>query len=176
MKNKKLYYPLLVVVLVVSMVVLIVFAINSKNKTKDSSLNQKDAAVTYSDSATNVMQNSVEVNNTNNNENNEETDYVVYYFHNNVRCSTCHKIENYTKEVFERNFKDKYTFKAVNISESENEHFINDYALYTKSVVLVQNQDGQEVKFVNLPKVWDNIRSEDSFKNYLKTEMSNFLK
>jgi hypothetical protein len=40
---------------------------------------------------------------------------------------------------------------------------------------LVRNKDGKEVKFINLPGVWDNIGNEEGFKNYLKTEMKNFL-
>jgi hypothetical protein len=45
----------------------------------------------------------------------EKSDYVVYYFHNSIRCSTCRKIEKNTRELFEQKFKDKYVLKVFNI-------------------------------------------------------------
>jgi len=31
---------------------------------------------------------------------------VVYYFHGTMRCPTCYKLEQYSKEAIETNFKD----------------------------------------------------------------------
>jgi len=110
------------------------------------------------------------------NKKSEESEFVVYYFYNNARCATCHHIENFTKETFEQNFKNIYTFKSINIDKPENRHFINDYAIYTKSVVLVEfDKKGKQIKFNNLSKVWNTIRNETTFRDYIKTEMVNFL-
>lgn len=103
------------------------------------------------------------------------TQSTVYYFHSNARCMSCHKIENYTKEVFEENFKDKLDLKIVNIDEQANRHFINDYQLYTKSVVLVKVKEGKEVGYKNLDKVWNYFRDEKQFKKYMKNEIDTFL-
>ncbi len=45
---------------------------------------------------------------------------IAYYFHGNVRCPTCHKMEQYTKEAIEKNFKDELAngllvVKTVNV-------------------------------------------------------------
>ena len=63
-----------------------------------------------------------------------DTKLIAYYFHGGVRCPTCHKMEQYTKEVIEKNFKDELdkgllVFKAINTDEKENKHFVNDYHL-----------------------------------------------
>ena len=110
------------------------------------------------------------------NKKSKESGFVVYYFHNNARCTTCHRIENFTKEAFEQDFKNIYTFKSINIDEPKNRHFINDYAIYTKSVVLVEfDKKGKQIKFNNLSKVWNTIRNETTFRDYIRTEMVNFL-
>ena len=72
---------------------------------------------------------------------------TAYYFHGTFRCPTCHKLEAYAKESIESNFKDalasgKLTFKIVNVEGKGNEHYMNDYQLYTKSLVLSLTKDG----------------------------------
>ncbi len=100
---------------------------------------------------------------------------VIYYFHSNVRCTSCLKIEKYTKEVFEENFKDKLELRIVDVQKSENKHFITDYELYAKSVVIVKIKDGKEVSYKNLDKIWNYLRDENKFKIYVKNEIDTFL-
>jgi len=105
---------------------------------------------------------------------------VVYYFHTTYRCFSCHKIEQYTKEAVEEYFKDKLTsgklvFKPVNVDKKENKHFINDYQLYTKSVILSLVKDGKEVKYNNLAKVWHYFGNKQQFFNYIKSEVNKYL-
>ncbi len=107
-----------------------------------------------------------------------ETEVIAYYFYTNFRCQSCYTIEKYTKEAIESNFEDelvsgKLVFKAVNVEEKE--HFINDYQLYTKSVVLSLIKDGKEVRFKNLKEVWELLRNKDRFYIYIKEETQKFL-
>lgn len=105
----------------------------------------------------------------------------AYYFHGAMRCSTCYKLEQYSKEAIENNFKSelasgKLEFKVVNIEERANEHFINDYQLYTKSLVLSLVRDGKEIKSKNLNQIWQLVGNKDKFMTYVKEELGNFLK
>src|SRR3972149_3720459 len=64
-----------------------------------------------------------------------------------------------SKDEIERNLNDalgsgKLEFKAVNTDEKGNEHFLNDYQLYTKSLVLSLVENGREVKSKNLARIW----------------------
>jgi len=106
---------------------------------------------------------------------------VVYYFHGNFRCYTCHTMEQYSREAIVANFKDalssgKLQFKAVNTDERGNEHYVNDYQLYTKSLILSLVKDGKEVKFKNLPGIWEYVRNKQKFFDYVSEEVNDFLK
>ena len=106
---------------------------------------------------------------------------VAYYFHGDFRCYTCHTMEQYSREAIETNFKDalasgKLEFKAVNVEERGNEHFVQDYQLYTKSLILSLVKDGKEIKSKNLTKIWEYVRNKQRFFDYVSEEVSNFLK
>jgi len=110
-----------------------------------------------------------------------KSNVVAYYFHGNFRCSNCLRIEQYSKEAIEQNFKDelssgKLVFKVINIETKGNERFIQDYQLYTKSLVISLVKDGKEVKFDNLTKVWGFLWNRQKFYDYVKEEITKYLK
>lgn len=106
---------------------------------------------------------------------------IAYYFHGTARCPTCHKLEQYSKEVIEANFKDalasgKVEFEVINTEDKGNEHFVNDYQLYTKSLVISLIEGGKEAKSKNLTKIWDYVSNKQKFFDYVTSEINNFLK
>lgn len=105
---------------------------------------------------------------------------IAYYFHGNFRCINCYNIERYSKEAIEKYFKNdlassRIVFKVINIEKKSNEHFVNDYQLYTRSLVLSLVRNGKEVKSKNLTKVWEYLRSKPKFYQYVKTEVNSYL-
>ena len=105
----------------------------------------------------------------------------AYYFHGTFRCPTCHKLEQYAKEAIETNFKDaltsgKLAFKVVNIENKGNEHYVKDYQLFTKSLVLSLTKDGKEVRSRNLGKIWEYVGNKDRYENYVRDEVAAFMK
>ena len=106
---------------------------------------------------------------------------IVYYFHGAFRCATCTKMEKYSKEAIETNFKDalvsgKLEFKAVNVEERGNEHFVQDYQLYTKALVISLVESGKEIKSKNLTKIWEYVNNKQKFFEYITREINGFLK
>jgi len=106
---------------------------------------------------------------------------IAYYFHGTFRCYSCTNMEKYSREAIEINFKDALAsgnleFKAVNVEARGNEHFIYDYQLYTKSLILSFVKDGKEVKSKNLNKIWEYSRNKQKFINYVTAEISGFMK
>ena len=106
---------------------------------------------------------------------------VAYYFHGDFRCPTCYRLEQYSKEAIDTHFKDalssgKLEFKAVNVDEKANKHFVNDYQLYTKSLVLSLVKDGKEIKSKNLIKIWEYVGNKQRFFEYVTSEVQDFLK
>jgi len=61
---------------------------------------------------------------------------VVYYFHGTARCPTCRKFESLTDEAIKGHFSEALgrgtlEWRVVNIERPGNEHFVDDYQLYT---------------------------------------------
>ncbi|NQT28103.1 MAG: hypothetical protein HQ570_00720 [Candidatus Omnitrophica bacterium] len=111
----------------------------------------------------------------------DDTKIIAYYFHGNARCPTCHKMEQYTKETIWQNFKDELTngllvLKVVNVEEKENEHFVDDYQLYTKALIISRVENGKEIQHKNLTKIWEYVRDKKKFSNYVTTEINDYLK
>ena len=106
---------------------------------------------------------------------------IAYYFHGTFRCYTCTNMEKYSREAIDVNFKDALAsgnleFKAVNVEKRGNEHFVNDYQLYTKSLILSLVKDGKEIKSKNLDKIWEYSRNKQKFFDYVTSEINGFMK
>ena len=105
---------------------------------------------------------------------------VAYYFHTNTRCSTCRKIEAYSIEAIEEGFPNelkngKLEMRIVNYESPENRHFIRDYNLTTKSLILANHVNGEQTKWTNLKLVWQLTKNKDSFLNYVRGEVQDYL-
>lgn len=109
------------------------------------------------------------------------TQVIAYYFHGDMRCPTCHKLEQYSKEAIETNFKDalatgKLEYKVINVENRGNEHYTGDYQLYTKSLILSLVKDGKEIKWKNMDKIWEYVGNKNRFIDYVKNGVTDLLK
>jgi len=105
---------------------------------------------------------------------------VVYYFHGNTRCVTCRKIESFAKSAIESGFtaelkSGQIQFRAVNVEEPKNEHFVQDYQLATRSVVLSRIRNDKQDAWKNLDQVWTLVRDPDAFERYVVDETKRLL-
>ena len=106
---------------------------------------------------------------------------IAYYFHGTYRCSTCRTIEEYSHDAIQTYFAKELgngslEFRPVNVDEPENKHFIQDYQLVTRSLVLSLMSDGKEKKWKNLPDVWKLVRDKEKFYQYVKDEVGLYVK
>jgi hypothetical protein len=105
---------------------------------------------------------------------------IAYYFHTNTRCSTCIKIEQYSHEAIEQGFPNELKngtleMRIVNYENPENRHFMQDYKLVSKSLVLVNLVNGKQTKWTNLKLVWQLTGHKDAFLNYVRKEVRTYL-
>jgi hypothetical protein len=105
---------------------------------------------------------------------------IAYYFHTNTRCSTCMKIEAYSHEAIEKGFPEELKngtleMRVINYEQPENRHFMQDYKLVSKSLVLVNVVDGKQTEWRNLKLVWQLTGRKDAFLNYVRQEVRGFL-
>ncbi len=105
---------------------------------------------------------------------------IAYYFHGNYRCASCTKLEKYSRDAiamyFDKEIKQGLlSFKTVNTDLSENKHFLQDYQLYTKSLVLIAVKNNKTLKWKNLDKTWQHLNNKNDFYKYVQTETRKFL-
>ncbi len=97
----------------------------------------------------------------------------VYYFYGKPRCTTCVKIENYTKNAI-ASMKDKdVVYLGVDMDNRANGAKVKKYNLYTKSVIISKTKNGKE-QWKNLDKVFLKVGNEQDFKKYIISEIKAF--
>ena len=107
--------------------------------------------------------------------------FTVTYFFSEPRCKTCRTIESLTKETVETSFEvpireGLLAFRLVDTDREENRHFIDDFQLITKSVVITEEKNGTVVRFKILQKVWELVHDPGAFQQYITDEVRAFMK
>ena len=102
---------------------------------------------------------------------------LVYYFHGTTRCATCRTIEAYAHETVASAFAAELKagsleWTVVNVDEPANQHFIRDFQLYTRSVVVVDAKDPKRFKV--LDRVWQLVGDKAAFQKYVEQEIRAF--
>jgi hypothetical protein len=105
---------------------------------------------------------------------------IVYYFHATRRCLTCKTIEAYSEEAIKSGFAEdlesgSMEWRAVNVDEPENKHFIDDFQLATKTVVLVHVVGGANREWKKLDRVWELVQNKPAFIDYILDNTNEFL-
>lgn len=105
---------------------------------------------------------------------------TAYYFHGDKRCPTCIKLEAYAHEALETRFAEelgagRLRWDVVNVDEAGNGHFVTDFQLVSKSVVLAEMEDGRPVRWKNLERIWDLVHDKAAYVEYIRTNTQEFL-
>lgn len=106
---------------------------------------------------------------------------IARYCHGSARCSNCVKIERYSREAIETGLRKaldsgRLRFEIVNVEEPANRHYVQDYGLYTKSLVLIAEAGGKEIRHKVLNGVWDHLSDKTAFMAYVRSETEGFLR
>ncbi len=107
-------------------------------------------------------------------------EFIVYYLSVGKECTTCEQIESYTQEALKNHFAEdlasgKIQWRTADMDKPEHEHFATDYNLYTKSIVLVAVENGENGRWQNLEKVWDHVYDKDAFTAYVSDSLKAFM-
>jgi len=105
---------------------------------------------------------------------------VAYYFHGNFRCPTCRKIEALSREAVESGFPEdlkagRLEWQVINPEEPGNEHFVQDYQLFSKALVLVAKEGSKQTQWKNLQYIWTLVNNKEAFIKYVQTEIRSYL-
>ncbi len=110
----------------------------------------------------------------------EPSGVVAYYFYGNMRCATCRKLEAYSEEAITEGFAEEITlggliWLTVNTDDKEHEHFVTDFELVTKALVLVEYVDGEVERYKNLDRIWKLVGDKDAFIEYVQAGTREFI-
>lgn len=116
------------------------------------------------------------------------TGVTVTYFSSDVRCPTCLEIEALTRRAVEERFAEplangRIAFQILNMDEKENAHFVDDYELAFKTVVIsgdahavnTGNDTAAVEPWVKMDEVWTLVDKPDEFIDYLAQEIDRRL-
>ena len=106
---------------------------------------------------------------------------VAYYFYGNYRCSTCRKIEFLTTEAIETGFVEEIKngsveLKTINVEEPYNKHYIQDYQLASRSVVVARYEGKNQKDWKRLDAVWQLTEDKEAFISLVQDETTALLK
>lgn len=104
----------------------------------------------------------------------------MYYFHGTVRCAACDRIEAYGREAVESGFalqvqSGLIEWRGVNTDSRANEHFVKDYGLLTRSIVISDVRHGKERRWKNLDRVWELLDDKSAFERYVQDEIGGYM-
>lgn len=69
----------------------------------------------------------------------------------------------------------KVVWRLVNLDDPENKHFIDDYQLYSKAVIVSDVRGDEEVRWKNLMKIWQLTGDKGLFIAYVQEEVRAYL-
>jgi hypothetical protein len=106
--------------------------------------------------------------------------FVAYYFHGDARCTTCRTIEAYAHEAITAAFAPELEdgtllWRAINIEKPGNEHFVADFRLDSRSVVVAEMRDGAVTRSKVLDRVWHVVGDKPEFTAYIREEIRRFM-
>ena len=107
-------------------------------------------------------------------------DYAVYFFYNDIYCTTCEKLENYALQAIQVHYADELKlgllqWRTLDMTAPENKHYVVDFGLYSKSIVLLAFNDGELTRFKNLEDIWDRIDNQEDYAQYIRTSLETFM-
>ena len=97
---------------------------------------------------------------------------LITYFTSDQRCPTCLKIEKQTRDAIHDGFAAELAagtirFQTINFDRPENKHFIDDYGLAFKTVVISARHHGKEAKWDKYDRVWASGRGTRSLRGMM---------
>jgi hypothetical protein len=105
---------------------------------------------------------------------------IAYYFHGEIRCPTCKKIESYAHEAIQAGFSEelnsaKLTWRVLNYEVPANAHFATEYEIAAPTIVLVHAAKGKPEDWRNLTRVWELVGDKDAFVKYVQEQTRELL-
>ncbi len=105
---------------------------------------------------------------------------VVYYFHGNIRCTTCEAIESQAHQVVESDFAEQLengevVWKTLNYEEPASADLVAEFDVHMANVVLCRMNGDKQLNWRRLDKVWALVGDKPAFAEFVRTEIGEML-
>jgi hypothetical protein len=105
---------------------------------------------------------------------------LLYFIHGRAKCPTCDLILAHTRSALETSFPEEtrngsLVLVTVDVEKPGNEHFMEDFELFTTSVVLFSRNSIGKEHWENLSRAWELAEDGESYKAYFTEEVRRFL-
>lgn len=105
---------------------------------------------------------------------------VMTYFISGERCESCKTIEALARHTAEQDFPaalagGRLVFRVIDTGVPADHHFIDDYRLSAKTVILSHRVNGKETEWSDMSKVWDLLDDRPGFHAYLVRQIRSYL-
>jgi hypothetical protein len=105
---------------------------------------------------------------------------VVTYFTTDVRCESCRTIERLSRQAIDEGFPDEVArgdvvYRVLNTDRPENRHFVDDYEIANKTVIVSHQVAGKETEWQNRQDVWLMLDEPTEFFAYVREPVKKYL-
>jgi len=110
----------------------------------------------------------------------EDVQVLVTYFTTDVRCTSCRTIEELSRKAIEEGFPQEVAsgavaFRVVNTDQPEHAHFVDEYGLTNKTVIVSHRRAGAELEFTDRQDVWLLLDEPEPFFAYVREPVRAYL-
>jgi hypothetical protein len=104
-----------------------------------------------------------------------ESKFSAVYFHAPHRCTTCRKIESFSHEALTPEIEaGNIAWQIADYTADDNASLVDQFKVFTSTVVLVEVQDGNVVRWKNLEEVWNHTSDQADFTAFINQSWSEF--
>tara|TARA_R110002049_G_scaffold234002_1_gene407303 strand:+ start:4651 stop:5145 length:495 start_codon:yes stop_codon:yes gene_type:complete len=101
--------------------------------------------------------------------------FSAVYFHAPHRCPTCRKIEGFSYKALTPEIEaGKLAWQIADYTSGDNASIVDQFEVFTSTVVLVEVQDGKVVRWKNLEEVWNHTSDQEEFTAFIIQALSEF--
>ncbi|TVP99242.1 MAG: hypothetical protein EA381_10115 [Planctomycetaceae bacterium] len=103
------------------------------------------------------------------------TQFSAVYFHSPHRCPTCRKIESFSHDALSSEVDaGKLAWQTADYTSDVNASLVDQFKVFTSTVVLVETRDGNVVRWKNLEEVWDHTGEQSGFTAFIHQAWADF--
>ena len=105
---------------------------------------------------------------------------IVYYFHRKFRCQSCEVLESTLQSTMQVTYADHFgtgrlAMCVVNLDDPNNRQYLEQFEIFSNSVVIVEKRGGNILRFKTVESIWDVSEDGEAISHLLQAEVEGFL-